>query len=442
MIVACFGILFYPVIMVFSLVCLGILELTNLAKAGVGSYLKEEKAFIVKFVLCLIFIFAVTIPYKLGSDENLGGLYSFEDTLDNPHFKEGGRLGQTTPLAFASDELVSSLRVAEGRAVYSPGKVKYYPEEMLGKKLIEWREKHSSTKIFLRVLSIRIQNSLIGIKKWNISRGNPIGFALYIILPLLLFLFGLFKLPKNIYIYIAGALVSCCIAQVVAFALYNPGRYIAPPLPVLISQIFPIGIGYALRSIPGAVKKKKHYLMLVLFALIFLTKIAYVGPAITMNYALNTTIPTDQKEMYNYIEKEVPKDKVLAGVLKDVNTIPLFARRRVLLNYENSGLCWWKRMNEEVILPRTKAICKAYFASSSQAIKQLRDEFGVDYIVVKKEYFQGTTYPDGYMFAPYNELGKKMFDANKGSFFFADPSQNIIAYQDDGYYLIDLGKLN
>ena len=112
-----------------------------------------------------------------------------------------------------------------------------------------------------------------------------------------------------------------------------------------------------------------------------------------------------------------------------------------MVNYESS-IVWLKDFNEKIILPRTRAVCEAYFASSDTPLKRLRREFGVDYLLVRKEAIKSEVYPDRYMFAPFNDIGRELFRENKENFFFLNIPKDVIAFEDSMFYLVNLAALN
>ena len=408
LLIACLGSLFYPLAMVISLVSFSIMESKNLINKGFSEYIKTEKTTFYKFGIAILFILLIMVPYKLSiKNVGMGDLYSFNEIKTNPHFHEGGRLGAVVPFPIAAKYLGYLVSVAEGRRLYSSNVSKKLPHE---------------------------------IPIWNKERGDPLGLVIYIILPLLLFFIGRFKFPEGLIIFLLGSLVSYCIASLIAFSLYMPLRYATYPVVIIISQMYPIGLGHSLQTKHKDVTKNNRLIIIVILTLVFCLKMLQLGGGISKNYALSTKILPDQEKLYKFVQENVPQDKMLAGALKDMDSIPLFAKRRVLVNYESS-VVWFKKFNQNVLLPRTKAICNAYFASDPLPVKQLRDKFGVDYIVVRKKYLRSQKYPDGYMFMPFNKLGKKLFANNKGAFFLANPPTDIISYEDDNYFLINLAKL-
>lgn len=439
LIIACASSLFYPMATVVSLASFGILMLKDFPQKSFAEYARIEKKNFLWLGTSLIFILLITLPYKLANDAKVGELYSFQETITNPHFKEGGRLGNVSPLPFSAEYVGGLLKIVEGRRIYSPGRTKIFVDTV-EKNKEEWKEKHSKTKILLMNAFIEFKKNLFNLQEWNISRGDPVGFAMYILVPLLLLLIGWFRIPGEALVFLAAAFLCYLISSLVAFALYHPARYVSFPLAILFSQLYPIGLGYSLKK-KSISNKKSVLIILTIFILFFTSKMIFMGPALTFNIALNSKVENHQQEVYNFLINKVPQDSITAGVLREMDGIPLFAKRRILISYETS-LVWWKGFNEKVVLPRTKAVCLAYFASSDSPLRKLRNEFDVDYLLVSKKDLKGTEYPKGYMFTPFNDIGQKLFIENKGSFFLENPPKEAIAFEDSTYFLIDLNKLN
>ena len=441
LLVACLGAFLYPLVTVVSLVCFCIIEIKEIVDRGFQDYFLTSRKILISFAVCMVIIISITVPSKIVNDSKAGEMFSLEEAKANPQFMPGGRIGGAR-LPFISSLFGNVVRKAQGRRVKYEDPLFFadWSKEKLAERVRVWEGEYSKVKIFIMMLSMKIQN-YSAIRDWNVERGNPLGFGLYVIFPLLLFFLGRFRLPEGVIVFVLGSFISCIVAALFAFTFYHPDRYMSYPIIVLISQIFPIGIGYALRGQEIEENRSKSIKIAAILILIFVVKMLYAGPAIKYNSSLNIEVTDQQKGVYNYIKEKVPEDKIIAGVLTEMDAIPVFAKRRVLVSYEAAGaLAWQKKCNEEIILPRTEAVCEAYFASSYGPLKRLRDKFGVDYILARKSDFVGDEYP-GRLFLPYDDLGKELYHDNKGFFFFVNPPSETVAFEDRTYYLIDLGKL-
>jgi len=440
LLVACASTLFYPMAIVVSLLCFGIIMIKEVISKGIPEYILTKKKILIWFGSSLIFILLVTVQHKHSIDAKFGGTYSIDETKAQSQFQKGGRIGSIVPLPNWTRTLGSIINVTEGRKAYK-GPRGDRSEEWISELSQRWEDKkHSKIKRYLRIMIMKMENCNF-INKWNYERGNPIGFGLYIILPLFLFLIGWFRVPEGVVIYVVGSFASCLVAALFAFTFYHPDRYMIYPISVLVPLLFSIGIGSALKNRAKKSDSTLYTKAILILIFIFLVKMFYAGPAIRFNNALNVGVAEEMKGVYKFVMENVPEDKAIAGELRDMDAFPIFAKRRVLVNYESS-IVWLKDFNEKIILPRTRAVCEAYFASSDTSLKRLRREFGVDYLLVRKETIESEVYPDRYMFAPFNDIGRELFRENKGNFFFLNMPKDVIAYEDSKFYLVNLAALN
>jgi hypothetical protein len=100
--------------------------------------------------------------------------------------------------------------------------------------------------------------------------------------------------------------------------------------------------------------------------------------------------------------RALPKDALIAGWPKDMDSVPYAAERRVLVSRETQ-LCYHKAY-VDIMRERMRCLIDAYFATNVTPLIRLRDEMGVTHLVVNLEHYTGHTPP---YFKPYRSWVRK-----------------------------------
>jgi len=86
-------------------------------------------------------------------------------------------------------------------------------------------------------------------------------------------------------------------------------------------------------------------------------------------------------ELVAYMQT-LPKDTLIAGHPMDMDWVPTFAKRKVLVN-EELTVPWQGKYYEE-IRRRMEDLFEAYYATSPEKIRLLKEKYGVEYLVVNR----------------------------------------------------------
>jgi hypothetical protein len=205
------------------------------------------------------------------------------------------------------------------------------------------------------------------------SHGAP----LYIIMciALLFSLMGIMRPPYMALTIALTGIVLFFVACFLAFRLFLPERMIMYTLPVaviyLLSTTF-TGIRHTISE--GVLRRVSSIVLLLVFIVFF--GIAFKGP-------IGLNVNTHSQEGLFRILKTLPEPALFAGHPKRMNNIPLWAQRAVLVNLETSQIFYDKAWNE--IKERTYDNFNAYYASSPEPVKVLREKYGVDYMLIHEQ---------------------------------------------------------
>ncbi len=177
------------------------------------------------------------------------------------------------------------------------------------------------------------------------------------------------KLNKKLKIFALSGLILYFLSFILLFKIYIPIRYL---LPVYLFLIF---------FISSRINKfnfdlKKLILISLLLFLIFVPHLRR-----------DLTICQDQ-DIYNFIST-LPKDSLIAGYPKDLDCIPLFSQRSVLINDE-LNIPFAKNYYEKIKV-RLIDLFSAYYSDKETDIKELCKEYNLTHILVNKERFSNNS---------------------------------------------------
>ncbi len=210
------------------------------------------------------------------------------------------------------------------------------------------------------------------------------------------------------------------------FAIYN--------FPVLITLFLPL----ALRNLSNVMPRKIRSAMFAILVLGYVGMVAKAD-AVASGY-LFVMEPFQQRA--NAFIATLPKDTVLAGWPGDkfgrvVESVPFVAQRSVLVTWAGHPV-----LNTEYVLTmraRMNAIVDAYLGRDMGSIRDLRDKFGVDYLVVNRGDFEGEG-PPVYI-EPFNSRAAALWKANKGHFSVLTLDPKAEVYRDGAISIFDLKQL-
>ena len=130
-----------------------------------------------------------------------------------------------------------------------------------------------------------------------------------------------------------------------------------------------------------------------------------------------------------------PKDILIAGYPRDMDDIPVLARRSVLVNYKLFH-SWFVDYRLEMDR-RTKAALRALYARDVADINYLHETWGVDYFVVSPEHFSPIHIASGAYKEPYNDFIRELADDPR-PLFFQNIQPELILWSDPDRFVVRL----
>jgi hypothetical protein len=181
------------------------------------------------------------------------------------------------------------------------------------------------------------------------------------------------------------------LANIIALKLFEPSRYVKVSIPLFLIIFFVLNSQRWANAI-----KKFFYKRIIAISLIAAVLIFYL-PSLqgdTHNWG-------DDAKLYEFLSS-LPKDILVGGHPRNMDNIPTFSRRKVLVLEELSLPFYPKFYN--TIRNRTYSFFKAYYATSPKVFYDFCREYGVTHLVVYKKHFT-KDYLNGLDFynAPFND---------------------------------------
>jgi hypothetical protein len=135
----------------------------------------------------------------------------------------------------------------------------------------------------------------------------------------------------------------------------------------------------------------------------------------------------------------LPKDAVIAGWPTDMDWVPIFSKRTVLINYELSGGMHYDYM--EAVTERTRATFEAYYAADDTPLRRLYQKYGVTHFVVRETHLTKAFLDKGeFYYQPFNDWLLEWLKSDS-PFFLRNPPVHSVIWQNETHLVVDLKRL-
>lgn len=231
-------------------------------------------------------------------------------------------------------------------------------------------------------------------------------------------------LPKHLIYTFCATIIGFVLSYAFLFELFFPGRYVEFTLPICMILL----IAFAIEKLISLVKPRIYakYILAIMTIIIIVICSPYLKRDFT-NY---------ERSFYGFLGT-IPNNVRLAGHPYDMDPIPLFAKKRVLIQYEAST-AWYKSYYKET-KKRTHDFFRAYYSHSISEIMIFMKENKVDYLLVNREHFtKDYLIKSDYYIEPFNNFIKKQVNVNKDDFALISEEIHKYVVFDDGekYFII------
>lgn len=185
------------------------------------------------------------------------------------------------------------------------------------------------------------------------------------------------------------------LAHLLLFHIFFPGRYVKWSLPLVLSVAGGLGLAILIEALAGRFSPGRRSVVAGALALaVGFVLIAYPGR--WQGKFLRDPNP----DVTTYLRAQ-PKDVLVAGTPNDVDFVPSFAGRSILVGREYLlpyHLGYYAELRQ-----RTEALIEAYYAESPAQVAEFADRYGVDLFLVNRFAYDRQKFTDawGSGFEPY-----------------------------------------
>lgn len=258
---------------------------------------------------------------------------------------------------------------------------------------------------------------------------NLINVELYVLLlmPMLLILgTRLFRVNRIIYDVAISSLILFIIAQLVLFKLFLPSRYVIYSLPIALNLLLSLNFQPFMDRIRTKygfdlilkLSENKRVFIIVLIGIIFVSVVRMVS----------FRPEQENIEIYKYFNK-LPKNVLIAGYPYDMNGIPLFSRRKVLISHEHA-LPYYNNYYSEM-KKKTFDFFSAYYSNNYIEIVKFCTKYNVDYLVVNQDHFDNNFINGWIYYSPFGEHAKEIIKRNKSPYLKNPKNYKSIFFEDN-----------
>jgi hypothetical protein len=332
------------------------------------------------FIMAVLVSGAVlSVKYVFLPQSSIGNIVSRNQMLNRPEFGEHGRVDVIHTLSLPkaiwglSSEIATSV-------------IKKYPTGLRRINKAVLNIQTVPVIIFSLVVSLLILMAL------EISRSR-------------------ISIPKEfLYLFVSSAAMYM-IADALLYKLYQPIRYIQYTIPLICVVVISVTVSHLIATVRSARVKAALSVLVILVIGLHFNVNKGIGLRDYGNQYLHQSglsepyFPID-KDLYVYLSG-LPKDVIIVAQPYLADSIPTFARRKVLINFELSHPFYDKYW--ETIKERTVEFFKAYYAHDCSAIRRFAEKYDIQYFVVDKRHFDRAYLSEGKMyFEPFNAAVKNL----------------------------------
>lgn len=265
----------------------------------------------------------------------------------------------------------------------------------------------------------------------NAETGFAITFpAMFLILGLLFLLLFLkrhsFEAPKKLCYLIIASFIFFILATILLYKLYGPARYIRYSLPTILTIIVSINIAKVLEKI-----KNTNVRFFTLISFLFFSAVLFI-PTLYSDYSI-----APKPKLYNFLQT-LPKDILIAGHPTSMDYIPVYSKRKVLINEETSQPMYANFY--PVIKKRTYDFFKAYYSDSAIEVYNFCEKYHITHFIVEREHFTKNYLANAKFYLnPFNTYIKNLI-AGKKNFILMTTPKNEIIFDDGDIFVVEIKK--
>ncbi|MFH1441755.1 MAG: hypothetical protein ABIH18_06955 [Candidatus Omnitrophota bacterium] len=253
----------------------------------------------------------------------------------------------------------------------------------------------------------------------------PVKFLILALLFLLLFLKRhSFEAPKKLCYFIIASFILYIFATIMLYKLYGPARYIRYSLPTILTILVSINIANVLGKI-----KNINVRFFILISFLFFSAVLFI-PTLYSDYSI-----APKPKLYNFLQT-LPKDILIAGHPTSMDYIPVYSKRKVLINEETSQPMYANFY--PVIKERTYNFFKAYYSNSAAEVYNFCKKYHITHLIVERRHFSKDYLANAEFYLnPFNTYIKSLI-AGRKKFILMDTPKNEILFDDGDIFVIKI----
>lgn len=182
------------------------------------------------------------------------------------------------------------------------------------------------------------------------------------------------KFPRGIWCFLLSSFLLFVAANVVMLKLFEPSRYVRVSFPIFLAIFSVVNSDRLISTIKtGAYRRRVGAFLIIIIAIFYLPRIQG-----------DVEHKAKDVKLYNFLST-LPKDILVAGHPKNMNDVPIFARRKVLI-MEELSLPYYPKFYSE-IKKRTYDFFNAYYTTSLEDLYGFCSKYGITHFVVYNLHF-------------------------------------------------------
>lgn len=191
------------------------------------------------------------------------------------------------------------------------------------------------------------------------------------------------KISRSILILPELLLVSTglfFLAHFLAFKLHHPSRYSQHSLRMIMAIAGGIAVTLILDAIFRKINDKQHKIFIKI-GLVVLVFLGLCYPSLTNRFPITNNVVGEIPLLYEFFAIQ-PKDTLIASLSDEVNNIPAFSQRSILVGSEY--LLPYHQDYYTLMKQRTEALIKAQYSPNLAEVKRFIQDYKVDFWMIEE----------------------------------------------------------
>ncbi|NTV29141.1 MAG: glycosyltransferase [Candidatus Omnitrophica bacterium] len=227
-------------------------------------------------------------------------------------------------------------------------------------------------------------------------------------------------LAASVFLYLLSSLVE--------LRLYAPDRYLSYTLPVLALLFILVPLGASVSALSGSLRR----------ALAWTACLAVIVPGVLLIKNAGLQDYSRYRALYSYLAT-LPDSSLIAAHPVLADGIPLFARRRVWVNFEMSVPLYdryWQTVSE-----RTRDLFQAYYSGQAKTVVEFMRTNGLTHLVLDRDDFLPPRMSRGIYFEPFETQIRQQTRCH-GNFVLLRVPETFCVFKDGALCVLDRQALD